>query len=110
MLRRPLLAATAAALLSLGGCVVAPAGYYDRYDRYEGPVVAVPPPAPRVEYYGPPPVVGSIWIGGYWGWRGGGHVWVPGYWSSPRPGYRWVPHAWAPQAGGWRERPGYWSR
>lgn len=105
-LRRAVLAGAASALLLLGGCVVAPAGYYDGY----GPVVNVPPPAPRVEVYGAPPVVGSVWIGGYWGWRGGGHVWVPGRWDAPRPGYRYVPHAWTPYGGGWRERPGHWDR
>lgn len=90
--------------LAVGGCVVAPTPYAT------GPVVAVEPPAPHVEVYGPPPVVGQVWISGYWGWRDSRHVWVPGYWDAPRPGYRWVPHRWERGGGGWRERGGYWGR
>ncbi len=105
-LPRRLIAAGAAALamLSLSACVVAPLpGYY-------GDVVGVAPPAPQVEVYGAPPVAGHIWIGGYWGWRGGRHQWTPGYWSAPRAGYHWHPHRWDRAPGGWRERPGYWQR
>jgi hypothetical protein len=91
----------------VAGCVVAPVGPYYGYD---GEVVQVAPPAPRVEYYGAPPVVGQIWIGGFWGWNGGRHVWNGGHWDAPRPGHRWVPHAWERQGPGWRQRPGYWER
>ena len=98
------------AALSLGGCVVAPYGPYGYGGGYSGEVVGVAPPAPQVEYYGAPPVVGNIWIGGYWGWRSGRHQWVPGYWSAPRPGYRWEPHRWDRAPGGWRENPGRWER
>jgi hypothetical protein len=96
-------ATVVAATLGLSACVVAPVGY-------QGEVIGVAPPPPQAEVYGPPPVVGQIWIGGYWNWVGGRHVWAPGYWSAPRPGHYWVPHRWAPVPGGWRHEPGHWER
>jgi hypothetical protein len=114
MLRRlvpvGILVATA---LSLTACVVVPAqpygdGGYAQQPYYE-PVVPVAPPPPRVEYVGPPPVVGYLWIGGYWGWHDGRHDWVPGHWEAPRPGYRWVPHEWVHEGNGWRLHGGHWD-
>jgi hypothetical protein len=96
----------AAALLLASGCVVYPVDQ----PYYTGEVVGVAPPPPQVEYVGVPPVTGYIWLGGYWGWRGGRHEWVPGRWSAPRPGYHWVPPAWHRQGPGWRFRPGRWGR
>lgn len=90
----------------LSGCVVAPVAPYP----YRGAVVAVAPPPPQAEVYGPPPAVGYVWIGGFWNWLGGRHVWVGGHWEAPRPGYRWAPHRWEPVAGGWRMNPGHWDR
>ncbi|HJV97455.1 MAG TPA: hypothetical protein VJ608_15535 [Albitalea sp.] len=91
----------------LSGCVVAPAPYYG-YGGDE--VVAVAPPPPREEYIGVAPVVGQIWIGGYWGWSGGRHVWIGGHWEAPRPGYHWVPHRWQHERDGWRLHHGHWDR
>ena len=92
---------------ALAGCVLVPAqpSYYP-----DGPVVSVAPPAPQAEYYGVSPVVGHIWLGGFWGWNGGRHVWNPGYWSAPRSGHHWVPHAWSQSGRGWRLNPGHWRR
>lgn len=101
------LSAACGIALALAGCVVAPAG---PYYGYAGEVVPMAPPPPQVEYYGAPPVVGQIWIGGYWGWQANRHVWIGGHWESPRPGYHWVPHAWHRDGPGWRQRPGYWAR
>jgi len=68
------------------------------------------PPAPQVEYFGAPPVVGYVWISGYWNWVGGRHVWVSGRWAAPpRPGQRWVPHQWHRQGDGWRLNHGHWE-
>src|SRR5262245_666786 len=78
---------------ALAGCVVAPVAPAPAYG-YGSEVVAVAPPPPQAEYIGPPPAVSYVWIGGYWGWRGGRHVWNGGHWEAPRPGYHWVPHAW----------------
>jgi hypothetical protein len=99
--------AVAALLLSasLSACVVYPYGAED----YQGGYVAAPPPAPLVEQYGAPPVVGYVWLGGYWNWAGGRHVWVRGHWEAPRAGYRWVPHRWEHQSGGWRLARGHWA-
>ena len=105
--RRIVTIAVCSGTVFVAGCVVAPVGPYYGYD---GEVVQVAPPAPRVEYYGAPPVVGQIWIGGFWGWNAGRHVWIGGHWDAPRPGHRWVPHAWERQGPGWRQRPGYWER
>lgn len=104
-LRPLILAIPAAVALSLAGCVVVPA-----QPRYVGETVAVEPPPPQVEYVGAPPVVGYVWLGGYWGWHAGRHVWVGGHWEAPRPGYHWVPHAWVHEGGGWRMREGHWDR
>ena len=92
--------------LILGGCVVAPAGR-----PYRPPVetVYVAPPPPRVESMGPPPMVGAVWIQGYWHWSGSRHDWVPGRWEAPRPGYRYVPHNWVQQGDRWRQEGGRWE-
>jgi len=107
MTHRPSILALSVLLAAAGlsGCVVAPAPYY----AHES-VVMMPPPAPQVEYVGPPPTVGYVWIGGYWAWHEGRHVWVGGHWDAPRPGYRWVPHAWVHEGGGWRMHEGHWER
>lgn len=105
-LRSGLAGAAAVLTLTLAGCVVAPAPYYGF-----GEVVPVAPPPPHVEYYGAPPVVGQVWINGYWGWHGGRHVWNGGRWASPPgPGQRWNPPEWRRDGPGWRQKPGYWER
>ena len=73
-------------------------------------VVDVAPPAPYVEVVPAIPFAGAIWIGGYWGWRGGRHYWAPGRWEAPRPGYSWRPHAWVNQGGRWHLHGGGWVR
>ncbi len=103
-LRSLVLGAACALTLPLVGCVVAPAPYYG------GEVVTTAPPPPQVEYVGAPPVVGYLWIGGFWSWRAGRHVWIGGHWEAPRPGYHWAPHEWQRQGPGWYERPGHWER
>ncbi|MFT3955477.1 MAG: hypothetical protein QM722_14120 [Piscinibacter sp.] len=108
-IRAGLIAAAAALTLSLAGCVVAPAPYYGY--GYGGEVVNVAPPAPQVEYYGAPPVVGQIWLGGFWGWHRDRYVWNGGRWATPPgPGQRWNPPEWRRDGPGWRQRPGYWER
>jgi hypothetical protein len=75
-----------------------------------GGAVLVGPPFPRVEYYGPAPYPGYIWLGGYWNWAPSGYYWVRGHWAAPRPGYRWVPRRWVHAAHGWRMTGGGWAR
>jgi len=100
--RIAILALAAGALLA--GCVVAPPGR-----PYYGEPVLVAPPPPRAEYVGPPPVVGYVWIGGYWNWAGNRHDWVPGHWEAPRPGYRWAPQRWERDGDRWRMQGGHWE-
>jgi len=96
MKNRTLSALLAAAAIA-GGCAIVPAnGPY-----YSGDAVVVAPPPPRIEYVGRPPVVGQIWIGGFWFWTGHRHEWVPGHWEAPRRGYRWERDGdrWRPEHG-----------
>jgi len=115
-------ALAALASLALSACVVAPypqrvyapqpvpVGPGPAYGQDEEVVVDVAPPAPYVEVVPPIPYAGAIWIGGYWGWRGGRHYWAPGRWEAPRPGYSWRPHAWVNQGGRWHLHGGGWVR
>lgn len=98
-------AVAAAAASGLTACVVYPAGPHEA-----GIVVTVPPPPPQPEVPGSPPVVGYVWISGFWNWVGTRYVWVPGYWSPPRAGHAWVPHRWERGPNGWVPHPGYWER
>lgn len=112
MKTRIVITALVATTALLGGCVVAPAGpyggpYYG--DPYYGSPVVVAPPPPRVEYVGPPPFIGAIWLDGFWTWRGNRHDWVPGRWEAPRSGNNWVPHRWDRDGNQWRERGGHWD-
>lgn len=93
---------------ALSACVVAPLGY----DADGEPVAYadVPPPAPYVEVRPAVPFAGAVWIGGYWGWRGGRHHWVPGHYVQPRPGYVWRPYHWAPRGPRWALSGGVWVR
>lgn len=73
-------------------------------------VVYVPPPAPRVEIYGPPPYPEAVWIPGHWAYREGEWVWIPGHWEKrPRPTAVWVPGHWRPKGKGWVWVPGHWE-
>jgi hypothetical protein len=105
---RWLAVAASALAVTLAGCVVAPVAPYG-YDTY-GYAVPVAPPPPQVEYIGPAPGVGYVWLNGYWGWSGGRHVWNGGRWEAPRPGYHWTPHSWSHDRDGWREHGGRWNR
>lgn len=105
MKTRILLTALAAITVSLSACVVTPVG-----EPYYVETVRVAPPPLRIEYSGPPPVVGYIWIGGYWNWTSTRYVWVPGRWEAPRPGYIYVPHRWERSGDHWRPHSGRWER
>ena len=96
-----------AAAAITGGCAVVPADgpYYD----YSEPVIVAPPP-PRVEYVGRPPIVGQVWIGGFWNWTGHRHQWVPGRWEAPRYGHSWTPRRWERDGKHWRQEGGRWEK
>lgn len=100
-----LLTALASATIMVGGCAVVPVD--DPY--YDAPVVRVAPPPPQYEYMGTPPVIGYVWIGGYWNWIGARYVWVPGRWDAPRPGHVWTPYRWERDGDHWRRHGGRWE-
>lgn len=93
----------ASATVLLGACTT------DPYYEYEQPV-RMAPPSPYSEYPGYSPVVGHVWVTGYWNWAGVRYVWVPGRWEAPRPGYLWVPHRWERDGDHWRRHGGRWER
>ena len=100
--------AAAALTTLLGGCVVAPAGYYAQ--PAPGPEVAVEPPPPQYEVVPVSPGPAYVWIGGYWAWQYGRHVWIGGRWAVPPGGHVWVPGVWRPYGRSWRWHDGYWRR
>jgi hypothetical protein len=105
--RKLLTLSLVATALLLGGCAVTSSG--PRHSEYYEPVRVAPPP-PYVEYVGSPPVVGHVWISGYWNWGGGRYAWVPGRWDAPRAGHHWVPHRWEKSGDHWRQHGGRWER
>lgn len=77
-------------------------------------VVAPPPiPVPRFEVVAPyPGLYGSVWVPGYWTWRGGphGYHWVAGAWMRPPfRGAHWVAGSWSSVRGGHRWVGGHWA-
>ena len=96
---------------------VAPRPYFAPRPVYVGAsavVVAPPPiPVPRFEVVAPyAGAYGSVWVPGYWAWRGGphGYYWVRGGWA--RPPYRgahWVAPQWSSVHGGHRWVGGHWG-
>lgn len=110
-LRRLGLAGALGAGLALSGCVVAPLG--PAYVADDGVVVSAPyaPPPLQTEVIPVAPSPVSVWIGGYWGWGGGGYHWTPGRWERPpHAGWGWQPHRWQPgPRGGWQMHGGHWG-
>lgn len=96
---------------------VAPRPVYVAGPAYVAPpalVFAPPPiPIPRFEVVAPyPGVYGSVWVPGYWAWRGRphGYHWVAGSWA--RPPYRgahWVPARWSAVRGRHTWVGGHWG-
>jgi hypothetical protein len=73
-------------------------------------VVALAPPAVRVEVIPRAPEPHVFWVGGYWGWYGGRHVWMGGHWERERPGWGYERAHWMHEGRGWRFAPGHWHR
>jgi WXXGXW repeat (2 copies) len=113
-----LLAGLGIALLGAAGCGVdvytpAPRGAVIVDENppppeYGSEVVVEAPPAPYEEVVPASPGPNYIWVGGYWGRRGGHyywyrghyargnghHRWVAGYWNHGSHGYIWVEGRW----------------
>ncbi len=102
------LAATGGLVALLSACYVVPVGGYRGGPYESGPMVESGPPAPQYEVV-PAPILGHIWIGGYWTWQLGRHLWIGGRWAVPPSGQHWTPHRWERGSRGWHERPGHWS-
>lgn len=94
--------------LGVGSCVLT--ARPGAYVYYEGPVVMVEPPPPRVEVIGVAPSPGYFWVSGIWVWTNNDYVWRPGYWERPREGYRWKKGNWKRHDKGWRMERGHWER
>lgn len=82
------LLALGAACPLFSGCVVREPAEID-YPVVDEPedvavVTAAPPPA-EIEVV-PAPVVGQVWVPGYWWWGPQGYVWVHGRYAVGRPG------------------------
>ncbi|MEO0003465.1 MAG: hypothetical protein RLZZ22_1157 [Pseudomonadota bacterium] len=102
------------AAVALTGCAVVPGPVVDYGPAYQpaySTTVYAAPPVPRIEYPGPPPASGQVWVDGYWNWGGSRYLWVPGRWSDRHPGQAWGPQPWPreiehrrPQGGQWEER------
>lgn len=77
-------------------------------DMADGIEVADQPPAPIVEYVPASPYPDYVWLGGYWGWRGGWY-WNAGHYA-PRPyhGAAWVSGGWAHVGARWAWHGGRW--
>jgi hypothetical protein len=74
----------------------------------DGTVVEADPPAPIVEYVPDAVYPGFVWVGGFWGWRGGWY-WNAGHFSrAPFRGAAWVSGGWARGARGWAWHGGRW--
>jgi hypothetical protein len=75
--------------------------------------IRVAPPA-LPSYDQPPlPVVGYIWVPGYWAWdeSQGDYYWVPGTWlAPPTAGLLWTPGYWNCRNDVYSWVPGYWGR
>lgn len=76
------------------------------------PVVIInePPPPPQQEYIVEQPSPYHVWVGGYWGYRGGRRVWVGGHWDlPPRTNVVWVEPRWERRGNGYAFVEGYWQ-
>jgi hypothetical protein len=102
---RPLLLALAL-VLAASACVVRVA---EPFVPAGAEVVAVAPPAERLEVVTAGPSPAHLWVRGHWAWRGG-WVWDPGFWELRRPGHRWVDGHWMMHRHGWAWVPGRWAR
>src|SRR5262245_34133785 len=74
--------------------------------------VGIAPPAIPVYVQPACPVVGYVWIPGYWAWDdyGGIYYWVPGYWGPPPfVGALWTPGWWGWSGGAYLWHAGDWG-
>tara|TARA_R110000824_G_scaffold85425_3_gene212287 strand:- start:3773 stop:4117 length:345 start_codon:yes stop_codon:yes gene_type:complete len=112
-MQRKYIAACIAGTLILSGC----AGHmHSPYRDGRPPIglqisfIAKAPPPPRRVTIPPRPVIGAIWIDGYWNWTGVRFVWVDGFWDRNPPRNRiWEKSRWVHSNQGWYRTPGRWK-
>jgi hypothetical protein len=79
-----------------------------RHIRREGPIVAVPPPSPRVETKLAAPGNNYVWKPGHWTPVQGEWQWTPGEWAvPPTPISVWIEGTYDGKTRRWS--PGYWE-
>lgn len=67
------------------------------------------PPPPQREYIVERPSPYHVWVGGYWGLRGGRQIWIGGRWDlPPRSDVVWVEPRWERRDRGYVLVEGYW--
>ena len=103
--RKMLLALSAASVLLVTGCVVAPPQAH--IERAAHNVVQAPP-APIAEAIPPAPYPDAYWITGHWKWEGNRYVWNGGHWEQARPNMVFQHAYWANERGEWVLHPGHW--
>ncbi len=68
------------------------------------------PPRLRREHRLPRPDRDSVWIAGFWDWRGDQWSWAPGRWDRPVDRHsRWIRPRYLREYGAYRYEPGHWS-
>ncbi len=73
-------------------------------------VVRTAPPARKVVVRPVKPHTHSVWISGYWDYRGGRYVWTNGRWVNPQKGHVWVDGHWKKTRNGWIRVHGHWKK
>ena len=96
------LALTAAATLTLAGCVVAPT------QQHAATHIVQSPPAPLSEAIPPAPYPDSYWIAGQWKWEGNRYVWNNGHWEQARQNQVFQHAYWSNNGFEWIYHPGRW--
>ncbi|HEX7600399.1 MAG TPA: YXWGXW repeat-containing protein [Polyangiaceae bacterium] len=72
------------------------------------PTAPKAPPPSQVDVRPPLPMMGAVWVDGYWHWSNQ-WVWVPGRWAMPpQAGATWRPTVWIPEGVTVRLDPGGW--
>jgi hypothetical protein len=100
---------TAGLLLFAALMLAAPAGALAQVSV--GISVTIGPPPLPVYVQPPCPVVGYVWVPGYWAWDPNyGYYWVPGMWAPvPFYGALWTPGYWGWSNGIYLWHDGYWG-
>lgn len=103
--RYAVLALTAAATLTVAGCVVVPP---QQRVVHVQPRIVQAPPAGLAEVIPPAPYPDAYWIAGHWKWEGNRYVWNNGHWEQSRQTEVFQHAYWTSNNGEWFFHPGRW--